>query len=535
MRTYLQIVNDTILESGADLDTFAEDGSDFNALGHDSLMYKFKTWVNRAWQTIQQNAYDWEFMSEQAVVNINPGIMFYSPNIIDWTPANVNPLIIYDVDDTAKITGETVTKVVNLTGLYTNTENFGYVDLLSNPSHPISFGMKSGGEYFNATTAPAGLSEVIVVEDGSKFTVGELYPITMLNGYVANVRVTVIDGNLLTIVGNSVLDTLVLMLVLSNTVSTVDNDSSVQNVTVLESFKTWREVSPQVASQSLYLRSFWNIPDGYLDELDVISIRATDPFTSEEFFDIPNAGTIGYVITDPDPGPLVAMYIALTEEAAAQLAAFVPPANDYINLYLTRTSDNRTMEVVGSPEVSIYFLMDAPPLTRKNYIHSWKSYDWAEETQNDDFVEDLAELDEQSFRLVTHEIPAPGLEIKLPFLHWEIFRTRYDNATVPPSQPRIITKDSVGRFRFYPAPDVPYTILFDYVRNPQKLVAFGDVPKKLPEDLTDIIMWRALMYYGEYDEQPSVVARATRNYKDLLSRLELRFRDKFHFSPYKLW
>jgi len=48
-------------------------------------------------------------------------------------------------------------------------------------------------------------------------------------------------------------------------------------------------------------------------------------------------------------------------------------------------------------------------------------------------------------------------------------------------------------------------------------------------------MWRALVMYGEYDEQPSVIARANKNYKNILSRLEQKTRQKFHFQPKRLW
>ncbi len=196
-----------------------------------------------------------------------------------------------------------------------------------------------------------------------------------------------------------------------------------------------------------------------------------------------------------------------------------------------------TVEVItydSSVESTFSYSLDVPYL-QNNWVHSWKSFNWNEELDRDDFVQRIADLDEQSFRLVTHELSGPGLEIKLPFMHWELFRQRYDNATIPPNQPRVITKDSVGRYRFFPAPDRPYTILFDFVRKPQVLEDYTDVPEGIPDDYADLIMWRALMYYGEYDEQPSVVNRATRNYKDMMFRLQMLYRDTFHFVPARLY
>lgn len=153
-KTYLQFVNEAIDEAGAELALFAEDGSDWNTQS-DPMMNRFKKWVKRAWKEIQQEANDWDWLEETAVVNITPGIMFYSPTPITMAPEDITPLTIYDVDGTPKVTGLTVSQVKDLTGKYSKSKPFGYINCLYsdysfNNQHPLDFGMKAGGEYFKA-------------------------------------------------------------------------------------------------------------------------------------------------------------------------------------------------------------------------------------------------------------------------------------------------------------------------------------------------------------------------------------------------
>jgi hypothetical protein len=185
----------------------------------------------------------------------------------------------------------------------------------------------------------------------------------------------------------------------------------------------------------------------------------------------------------------------------------------------------------------------ADPVPSKiNYIHSWKSFDWDEETDADDFQESIRQINDKTFRIISHEQPAIAPEKPLDFCAWSEFQNRYDFASSLPSTPRIVTEDNQGRWRFFPPPDMPYTILFNYVRTPQELVAYNDVPKGLADEYYKLLVWKALEYYGLYDEQPSIASpnpatpgRAQKMYKNLLMRYELQYRPKFHFVPRRLY
>ena len=85
MATYVSLVNNAIDESGADLALYAEDGSDFTT-NTEPMLNRFKTWVARAWKTVQQVAFDWEFLNNQGIVTLQPGLMFYTSVDIATAP-----------------------------------------------------------------------------------------------------------------------------------------------------------------------------------------------------------------------------------------------------------------------------------------------------------------------------------------------------------------------------------------------------------------------------------------------------------------
>lgn len=144
---YLQLVNAAILESGADLQQYNSNGSDFVS-NTDSLMRKFKVWTNRAWRTIQQEADDWHFLTSRAVVNVDPRIMFYTYGKI---PGTVPPFLdIYDDDDNFRVQNLAISSIVDITGQYSGENprmSYGYVNIAESAT-PITFGLKPGNDWF---------------------------------------------------------------------------------------------------------------------------------------------------------------------------------------------------------------------------------------------------------------------------------------------------------------------------------------------------------------------------------------------------
>lgn len=71
---YLQLVNEALRESGITLDQLT---SGTFASPPDPMYTKFKEWVSQAWEEIQVERRDWEFMQSAGVVRIQPKMEVY--------------------------------------------------------------------------------------------------------------------------------------------------------------------------------------------------------------------------------------------------------------------------------------------------------------------------------------------------------------------------------------------------------------------------------------------------------------------------
>lgn len=171
----------------------------------------------------------------------------------------------------------------------------------------------------------------------------------------------------------------------------------------------------------------------------------------------------------------------------------------------------------------------------KCYIHSWKSLDFSEESGDEDFLKSIKQINQSSFSLIDPYSAPPGTRYNLQTLSWEQFRNSYDRPSDMPSQPLYISEDVNGRWRMYPNPKQKYTLRFTFQANPQDLVEFDDIPKGIPEEFVDIIMWGALVYYGEYSETPSIAIRAKRQYDRMMAQLQFQKRPKFALKPVRLY
>ena len=94
-----------------------------------------------------------------------------------------------------------------------------------------------------------------------------------------------------------------------------------------------------------------------------------------------------------------------------------------------------------------------------------------------------------------------------------------------PAQPSAIFSDpATGDLMFFPAPDAEYTVNLRYYRAAQRLAANGDIPR-MPtnEAWADIIMWRALWYYGYQDGAPDILAEAEMKWDEMIHTLDNRY------------
>lgn len=136
-------------------------------------------------------------------------------------------------------------------------------------------------------------------------------------------------------------------------------------------------------------------------------------------------------------------------------------------------------------------------LSRDNLGFAWK--EGAVEVDAD-FREfsppsDFQNWDEDTLRLAGHE---------LRYLPWDEFRERYreDSGRKHPS---IITITPAGTFKLDTTPEADNQhITFEYWRTAQTLTESEDVPR-LPELYHLLIVYRAMINYGMYENAPEVV------------------------------
>ena len=116
-------------------------------------------------------------------------------------------------------------------------------------------------------------------------------------------------------------------------------------------------------------------------------------------------------------------------------------------------------------------------------------------------------------------LPATPTNVwRLAWMEPEQFKERYDDLQPADGKPMHWTISDGDALRIGPAPDDIYSLKVDYLREPQELAADADVPG-LPARFHLMLMWRALVDVGKFDNAADVLARASTNFAALESAL----------------
>lgn len=107
----------------------------------------------------------------------------------------------------------------------------------------------------------------------------------------------------------------------------------------------------------------------------------------------------------------------------------------------------------------------------------------------------------------------------LTYVPWNQWIVAMEN-TQQYGLPQYFTTTPEGHYDFYPRPNGAYVLTFQYTAEPQTLTLAADVPTGLPAEYHDMIMWRAVMYYADYDSKPQVKQRAEARYEYYKNRVE---------------
>lgn len=101
---------------------------------------------------------------------------------------------------------------------------------------------------------------------------------------------------------------------------------------------------------------------------------------------------------------------------------------------------------------------------------------------------------------------------KLVFVPWETWVDNYEGPDAGTGMPQYFTIRPNGHYSFYPRPDEGYFVKFTYTAEPGTFTAYGDTPD-LADHLQPIIVWKALLYYAQYDRAGDVERRARERYR----------------------
>ena len=101
---------------------------------------------------------------------------------------------------------------------------------------------------------------------------------------------------------------------------------------------------------------------------------------------------------------------------------------------------------------------------------------------------------------------------KLEVVGWSTFDQLYRRQTTQ-GQPRACSIRPDGLLALSPIPDAVYTINYDYFKKPSLMAEVTDVPGALPERFHNAIVWLAMKYYGEYEQDGDVVTIANAGYR----------------------
>ena len=157
---------------------------------------------------------------------------------------------------------------------------------------------------------------------------------------------------------------------------------------------------------------------------------------------------------------------------------------------------------------------------RTNWKFLWKEDTQAITSGNNDYDisgKGLAELRLDTFMIY---VTADGISTRSPitFLPYEEFKDKYDIQTATNAKPSHVTQLPSGELRTYPTTNGSHTITFEAFTVPVALSADGDTPA-VHARFHMAIVWRALMFYGEYEEDSEVYARAEGKYMGLLNEM----------------
>lgn len=145
MATFLSLTNDSIRESGTDIDTLSTVITTGN-----TQQARFCNWVIQAWHDLQTESAGWEFMKSRGVYTIVPRFHFFDGTTAAETTTTMENAVL---TDTQSVGAETLT--INYfnpaSGSAISTPTEGWVELKVDPDTPLDFKIPIGSKWTSDT------------------------------------------------------------------------------------------------------------------------------------------------------------------------------------------------------------------------------------------------------------------------------------------------------------------------------------------------------------------------------------------------
>lgn len=157
----------------------------------------------------------------------------------------------------------------------------------------------------------------------------------------------------------------------------------------------------------------------------------------------------------------------------------------------------------------------------------------------DSLVSDLSEPDISTFYIQdsggsTYQTNNDSANLeKLIYVPWPSWSNYYEEALGGRGIPRYFTTTPDGLYDFWPRLDKEYTLHFTYLAQPSTLSAYTDTLSGIPEEYEDIVVWKAVIFYAEFDRAMDVLQRANKRYLFYKFRMERNEMPVVAFGPCK--
>lgn len=113
-------------------------------------------------------------------------------------------------------------------------------------------------------------------------------------------------------------------------------------------------------------------------------------------------------------------------------------------------------------------------------------------------------------------------EVYMEYVEYEAWRDSYQYGALrsSTSRPMVMTITPAKAIGLGPVPLVGYTVTGDYFKVPTEMTLDADIPA-LPTQFHMAIVWRALVIYGYYEENQSIVQRGQMEFDKIIRRMAI--------------